>query len=708
MNLRPLRVPIAVALAAAASSGVAQTQGGLPFELKPHERIAFVGNSTGERMNLFGHFETMLHGRFPELELVVRNFCRPADEVGIRQRPTDYTKIDDPLAVFAPDTFLCFFGFNESFAGPAGIGKFSGEYEKFLDDYARRYGREGRARFVLISPIAFESTGNDFLPDGEAGNRNLKIYADAAREVARKRGLPFIDLFGPTAAAFNAAPAMQFTINGCHLNEAGDRAVAELLDRALFGTTNPAKPGTPAFEQLRAAVNDKSWVHLQDYRMLNGWYVYGGRRTWDTETFPREYRKIRAMAAVRDHWCGRWPQVARQSPSTTRKPASCSCRRRGLETPAGIFGKPDELRYLTPEESIAAMKVPEGFEVRAFASERRVSRAGQAGPDELRQPRPAVGRVHADVSAVEAGRPAAERPAVDFRGHQQRRQGRCLQGLLRQAALPDRVRILERRRARDDQPRLIWLKDTDGDDKADVVVHLLDGWATDDTHHTIGAFEWSHGGLLHMLEGVAMSTAVETPWGPQRNHGSPGCYVLDPRTLKVRHFVTPGYGNPWCYVFDPWGQGIVGDGTTAQQHWDSPLSGAQFSGRRGLNAIFDNEGMRPVVGSEFLRSRHLPDDVQGQFIYACVINMNGMTRVRDSRRRRRLMAAERLPDLLESPTSISARSIRRSAPTVRCGSAIGATRSSGTCNTRSAIRTAITLTGASTGSWRKAARCSRR
>jgi hypothetical protein len=36
--------------------------------------------------------------------------------------------------------------------------------------------------------------------------------------------------------------------------------------------------------------------------------------------------------------------------------------------------------------------------------------------------------------------------------------------------------------------------------------------------------------------------------------------------------------------------------------------------------------MRPVVGSEFLLSRHLPDDVQGQFIYACVINMNGIPR----------------------------------------------------------------------------------
>jgi putative heme-binding domain-containing protein len=177
-----------------------------------------------------------------------------------------------------------------------------------------------------------------------------------------------------------------------------------------------------------------------------------------------------------------------------------------------------------------------------------------------------------------------------------------------------------------DQPRILWLKDTDGDDKADVVVHVLDGWATEDTHHTVGAFEENNGGLLHMLEGVAMSTAVETPWGAFRNFGSSGAYVLDPRTWKISHYVTPGYGNPWCYVFDEWSQGFCGDGTGANQHWDTPLSGKQFQGRKGLNAVFPTEGMRPVVGSEFLVSRQFSDDVQGQFIYACVINTNGMPR----------------------------------------------------------------------------------
>jgi putative heme-binding domain-containing protein len=196
---------------------------------------------------------------------------------------------------------------------------------------------------------------------------------------------------------------------------------------------------------------------------------------------------------------------------------------------------------------------------------------------------------------------------------------------------------------------LIWLKDTDGDDRADQVVEYLDGWGTDDTHHTIGAFEYSHGGLLHMLEGVAMSTTLETPWGPKRWSGAAGSYVFDPKTFEISRFTTPGYGNPWCMMFEPWGQGIVGDGTNAQQHWATALSGNQIGPRRGLNPIFDNQGMRPALGNELIWSRHFPDSMQGQLTYACVINMNGMPRfeIRDDEAGfagKRIMRADGTPD----------------------------------------------------------------
>lgn len=606
----------------------------LPLRFIRGERIALVGNSLAERMSLFGNFEALLHTRFPQEELVVRNFARPCDAVDNRQRPSSYTAIDDPLRAFGPDTLLCFFGFNEAFDGEEGAAKFASAYEKYLDETIAEYPRDdtgAEPRFVLISPIAWEPTGNPLWPDADERNRNLRRYSEIVSEVAKKRGLAFVDLFTPTEPIFAESPGMQYTINGCHLNEAGDQVVGLLLDRALFGSATQAHPGSQAFEKLRAAVVDKSWVHQQDYRMVNGWYVYGGRRTWDTETFPREYLKIRAMADVRDRYVWDLAQGEAPSPPDDSGTGELFVPETRFGNPQQDYSEPEELRYLSPEECIATMKVPKGFEVQLFASEREFPEL--AKPCQLNFDN--RGRLWAGcMPTYPQWKPGDPKPSdrllifEDTNGDG--RADKC-KTFYDKLQCPTGFEFWNGGVLVTDQPRLLWLKDTDGDDRADVVVHLFDGWATDDTHHTIGAFEFSHGGQLHMLEGVAMSTTVETPWGPHRNRDTPGAHVLDPRTLKLRHFVTPGYGNPWCYVFTPWGQGIVGDGTGGQQHWDSPLSGAQFDGRRGMDPIFNNRGMRPVVGSEFLLSRHFPEELQGIFVYACVINMNGIPKftVRD-------------------------------------------------------------------------------
>ncbi|MFO1064417.1 MAG: PVC-type heme-binding CxxCH protein [Pirellulales bacterium] len=608
----------------------------LPLKFLNGERIALLGNSTAERMNLFGHFETLLHLRFPQQQLVVRNFARPADEVANRQRANDYTKLDDPLAAFGADTYFLFFGFNESFAGASGVEKFKNDYEKLIDETAKRYPRDDagdRPRFVIVSPIAVEPSGDRLLPNADEQNAQILLYRDAAKQVADKRGLAFVDLFEGSLKEFTAQPGLQLTINGCHVNETGDRVIGQLLDQAMFGSAHPNLGSSDRLDKLRAAINDKSWVHLQDYRMLNGWYVYGGRRTWDTETFPREYVKIRNMAAERDKVV--W-EIA-QGKAQDAKPNDADTGE--LITPTTRFGEPRQAysenkeggpTILPPDELIKSCTVPEGFEIKLFADESKfpeIAKPVQLGFDNK-------GRLWVStMPSYPQWKPGDPKPSdklvilEDTDGDGSADKSTVFYDKLH---CPTGFQFYNGGVLVVDQPRMLWLKDTDGDDKADQVVHVLDGWATEDTHHTIGAFEMSPSGLLHMLEGVAMSTAVETPWGPFRNFGSSGAYILDPRTWKVRHFVTPGYGNPWCYLFNEWGQGFCGDGTGANQHWDTPLSGAQYQGRKGMNAVFNTEGMRPVVGSDFLWSRHFPEDVQGQFIYACVINMNGIPRWRFS------------------------------------------------------------------------------
>lgn len=604
----------------------------LPLDFFDGERIALVGNSLAEKMNLYGHFETQLHLAFPDRHLQVRNFARPADEVTVQQRPGSYALLDDPLYQFSPDTVFCFFGFNESYAGPDGVDSFVANYIRFLEQFSEKYTRDNtgsKVRFVLVGPIAFEDTHDPLLPAAPPINANLAAYSAAVRRVAAQTGWPVVELFEETAQAFAAKPGCQYTLAGYQVTSEGDRLVGELLSKKLFGDRaqrNPVASKRDAVEDLRSLVNDKSWIHLQDYRMVNGWYVYGGRRTWDHETFPREYNKIRQMAMLRD--AAIWT-VASGKPkpaiddSTTEELIVPPTR---FGTPVQKYSEPPELKYLSPDEFIAATTVPDGLQIKLFADETRFPEL--AKPVQLNFDN--RGRLWvACMPTYPQWRPGDSRPYdklviledTDNDGSADRSKVfydklHCPTGF---EFYNGGVLVV-------DQPRLIWLKDTDGDDVADQVVEILDGWGTDDTHHTIGAFEFSHGGLLHMLEGVAMTTTLETPWGPKRWAGAAGSYVFDPKTFEISRFTTPGYGNPWCMMFEPWGQGIVGDGTNAQQHWATALSGSQIGPRRGLNPIFDNQGMRPALGNELILSRHFPESMQGQFTYACVINMNGLPR----------------------------------------------------------------------------------
>ena len=620
---------ILMLLCCAATSLNAKNSGS--FEFRTNEKIAVCGGSLAERMNLFGHLESCIHLGHSDKQLEFRNFGWPADEVGNQQRPNNYTRIDNPFKIFGPELIICMFGFNEHFAGDSeqSIKRFETDYRKWIDQQREQFSTESRPlRFVLVSPIAFESTSNSLLPDGEENNRVLKQYAMAVKNVASSVDMPYVDLMTPTLKEFGRETGAQYTINGVHLNEAGDKLVSTLIYQSLFPNSSNDLFNGEAFERVRSAVNDKSWFHLQDYRMLNGWYVYGGRRTWDKQTFPGEFRKIRKMVAVRDRYI--WAMASGKSVPDHPDDSQTG----EVFIPETMFGtrddnfrrmrEPTSLEYPSPEDSIAQMSVPDGMEVQLFASEREFPEL--ANPTQMTFD--SKGRLWVSCMVnYPQWLPGSAKPGDKLLIFEDTdKDGRAdvcktfYDGLICPTGFEfyqDGVLVVN-------EPRIVFLRDTDGDDVVDEVVNMIDGIATDDTHHAMGAWEWSHGGNLHMLEGIAMSTTMETPWGPFRNKGPSGGYVFDPLSWRFSYFKTPGYGNPWCMVFDRWGMGVVGDGTNAQQHWTSPLSGYNVGQRKTLRPNFNNEGMRPAVGNEFLLSRHFPDQLQGQFTYACVINMHGL------------------------------------------------------------------------------------
>jgi len=624
--LRAVGWAAAFALLITATVSAAEAQ----LDLKPHDRIALVGNSLAERMRLYGHFEALLHLRFPKHELVVRNFGWPCDEVGHQQRPNDYTALDDPLAVFAPNVLICFFGYNESFAGPEGLPRFKEQLAEYVRRNREHFAKDSQPpRIVLVSPIAYEATGNPLMPDGKRENANLKLYAAAMAEFAKAERLSFVDLFTPTNEMAEAEPGVQFTINGAHINDRGDWVVASLLDEALF-SNEPAWKPYPAesegkrLQALKDAIVDLQWHHHQDYRMVNGWYVYGSRsKPLDVETFRPEYAKIRKMCAQRDKVIWALAQG--------KKPPKIDDSDPVLATPPTAFGskryaEPEELRILSPAEAEATMTVAPGYQVQTFASEEMftdLAKPVQMAFDNR-------GRLWAScMPTYPQWRPGNPKPTdrlvifEDVDGDGEADKSTVFADGLH---VPTGFEFWNGGVLVVSQPKLLFLKDTDGDDRADVREVLLDGFASCDTHHAIGAFEWTPDGRLVMLEGIAVSSSVETAYGPLRNKDKSVGWAFDPRRQKLEKYIYPCLTNAWCFTHNDWGQPFLGDGTGASQHWAAPLTGALYD-ERGHNRQFihyDGETMRPALGNGFIYSRHFPESAQGNFMYACVINMNGI------------------------------------------------------------------------------------
>src|SRR5439155_14709639 len=104
----------------------------LPLDVKRGERIAMIGNTLFERAQFYGQVEALLHQRFPKHELVVRNLAWSADEIGLTPRPANFADVEQHLTHEKIDVVLAAFGFNESFAGDAGLDSFRRKLSEYL------------------------------------------------------------------------------------------------------------------------------------------------------------------------------------------------------------------------------------------------------------------------------------------------------------------------------------------------------------------------------------------------------------------------------------------------------------------------------------------------------------------------------------------------------------------------------------------------
>src|SRR6056297_2468603 len=243
------------------------------LSLEQGDHLCLVGNALGEGLQHHNSWEALLHQRFPDSALVVRDLCFPGDEPYLRYRSQNFGDPAVHLTHSQASVVLFFFGFNESFAGEGGLQRFSDQMRRLVGKTQNQdYSGQGAPRIVLVSPIAFERTGDRNLPDGETENKHLQAYTRALAAVAEETGVGFVDLFTPTQKLFRASD-LRLTKNGSHLNTAGYKALAPILDRGLFGPGGPVQVD-PA---VLAAVDQKNFHWWHRYRAVNGYSIYGAR-----------------------------------------------------------------------------------------------------------------------------------------------------------------------------------------------------------------------------------------------------------------------------------------------------------------------------------------------------------------------------------------------------------------------------------------------
>lgn len=538
---------------------LSMVQAQLPLEVKPQQRIVLIGNTLFERMSSHGQFEAMLQQRFAKEGLTLRNLAWSADEITLRPRPDDFGDLHHHLAEQRADVILAAFGFNESFKGLAAVPEFEALLKGFLIELkSHRYNGTSAPRIVLVSPTPVTRPH-------EKLNVQIKAYSEAMKRVAEAEQVGFVDVF---TALESPLSARHFDDNAIHLNDAGYTAFAAALFQGLLQETPPE-----VNPNVRALVEEKDKQFFRRYRPLNGYYITGGRKEpYGVVNFPGELKKLDGMVEVRDQSIHDLVQgemnskaanafTAKLTRSWSPEPdepgqmvsgASLFADDANTEPLPAITGDRPINEWLSAADELKAFKIDPRFEVNCFVSEEDFP--DFVKPISIRWD--ARGRLWASTSVtypqIVPGQEPQDKILILEDTNRDGRADSC-------KVWADHLQIplsfeLDGKGGVycSEQPNLIYLQDTDGDDRADVKKVLLSGFGTEDSHHALHDFAWTPDGALIFRESIFHHTQVETAYGPVRARNS-SFFRYDTHTHRLQAFGSYMSTNPWGLTFDDWG-----------------------------------------------------------------------------------------------------------------------------------------------------------
>jgi mono/diheme cytochrome c family protein/glucose/arabinose dehydrogenase len=639
------------------------------IQLQKGDHIAIVGSGLADRQQHHGWLETLLHKAFPEHELTVRNLGFAADEVNLHPRSdevptTEYFLNMKPGSLtttvgktevtyhagadFHANVILAYWGFNESFKGEGGLD----DFKKALDEYLKKhlaadYGK-GKPRIVLLSPIAHENLKDPTnFSDGSANNKNLQLYTSAMAEVAKANGVHFVDLFTASKDLFSRSNK-PLTINGIHLKEEGDKALAPIQFKALLGKDAP-DIADPNLAKLRDAIVDKNTEWHHRYRTVDQYNIYGQRSRIKYADAVTKKDGIDNATVLGAEMAQRDVKTANRDKSVWAAAKGQSLVAKDDNLPHAINvapNRPEPVPYLDGTESLKHLTTPEGVKVDYVASEKEfpeLVNPVQMAFDTKGRLWVAAWPSYPETTPTTKVFDKLLVFDIDPKTGTFTKCTTFLDGLNCPTGFQfykDGVLVMQ-------SPDMWFVRDTDGDGKADWKERIVHGLDAADSHHETNSICYEPGGAVYFSDGVFHRTNVETLRGPVRNVNG-AIYRFEPRSNRFDRYVPYGFANPHGRVFDYWGNDIITDATGNANYFGPAFSGHLDSGAHPSMRQFWNRPSRPCPGTAILSSRHFPDDWQGLFLNTNVISFQGIFRAKISEEGSGLKGETLEPALLQT------------------------------------------------------------
>jgi hypothetical protein len=259
------------------------------FVLEADDVVVFTGGANVVAAQENAYLESLLSLHFARVPLHFRNMGWEGDTVYEQRRDLNFGPWSQQFKKVEASVLFAQFGQMEALQGAASLPRFIAAYAKLLDEFARQ-----TQRIVLVSPLPFERGASG--PDLAKHNEDVRLFAQAIRELARQRGYLFVDLLHLTKKPSQG----RLTSDGIYLTAQGQWEVARATANAL-GVENILRRLTPdpngefksvSLEHLRQAILAKNRLWFDYWRPMN-WAFLRGDRTEQPSSHDHRNPKVR-------------------------------------------------------------------------------------------------------------------------------------------------------------------------------------------------------------------------------------------------------------------------------------------------------------------------------------------------------------------------------------------------------------------------------